>query len=362
MPNVLFIASHRMGRSPSQRFRFEQYFSYLEENGFSCHLSYLINAREDKIFYSEGNWLSKACIILKSFLQRKKEIRSLNQFEIVFVQREAFMLGSVFFEKNIQKSRAKFIFDFDDSIWLNDTSEANKKFEWLKNPSKTAKNISFADLVFAGNEYLASYARAINSNVVVMPTTIDTEEYTPNRIEKEGQDKIVIGWIGSITTIKHFEYALGFLKILKEKYGSRIEFKVVGDPTYTNQSLGIQGIEWSKEKEVELLNEFDIGIMPLPNDEWANGKCACKGLQYMALEIPTVMSPVGVNSSIIQQGENGFLASDDSEWVEVISSLIESPQLRKKVGGNARQTVIEKFSVLSQRENYLRYFRQVLSQ
>ena len=360
MPRVLFIASHRFGRSPSQRFRFEQYFSYLQSNGFDCKLSCLISAEDDKLFYASGNLFRKAFIIWKSFWKRFRELSTLSGYDLIFVQREAFMLGSVFFERSIKKSGAKMIFDFDDSIWLMDTSEANKKFEWLKNPAKTSKNIAFADLVFAGNPYLASYAKKFNKNVVVVPTTIDTEIYIPKPRVVNEYAPVVLGWIGSITTIKHFEYALGFLKSIKSKYGNRVIFKVVGDPSYRNEELGIVGEEWLQDKEVELLNQFDIGIMPLPDDEWAKGKCACKGLQYMALEIPAVMSPVGVNTQIIRHGENGFLANSDEEWIEILSRLIESAELRKKIGIEARKTVETEYSVLSQREYYLRYFRQVL--
>ena len=101
--------------------------------------------------------------------------------------------------------------------------------------------------------------------------------------------------------------------------------------------------------------------MPLPDDEWAKGKCGLKGLSYMACEIPTIMSPVGVNTQIIEHGANGFLASTTQEWVDCISKLIESPELREKMGKAARQTVVEKYSVLSQQENYLKAFTEVLA-
>jgi len=128
---------------------------------------------------------------------------------------------------------------------------------------------------------------------------------------------------------------------------------VIGDGRYRQPELGIQGVDWAAATEVRDLSEFDIGVMPLPDDEWARGKCGLKGLQYMALEIPTVMSPVGVNTEIIEDGRNGFLAAREDEWVEKLANLIESAGLRRELGQAARRTVEERYSVHSQRDRYV---------
>ena len=358
MPRVLFLASHRINRSPSQRYRFEQYLGFLEKNNFHCQLSYIISEKDDRAFYTEGNTFWKFWILLKAIFHRVKDTFRYNKYDIVFVQREAIMIGSSFFEKRIKRSNAKYIFDFDDSIWLMDTSEGNKKYEWLKNPEKTVRNIRYADMVFAGNAYLASYARRCNDKIKIIPTTIDTNFHKP--LPKQS-NKLIIGWIGSHTTIKHFEYALVFLTIIKRKY-PQVEIRVVGDKDYVNETLGIKGIAWSSATEVEMINSFSIGIMPLPNDEWAKGKCGLKGLSYMACEVPTIMSPVGVNTEIIEHSKNGFLASTTNEWIACLSQLIEDAALRECIGKAGRQTVLEKYSVLSQQQNYLNAFKEVLSQ
>lgn len=359
MPKILFVASHRPDRSPAQRFRFEQYLSYLKSNGFDYDFSYLINAEDDKIFYAPGNLHNKLIIFLKSALRRFRDVWNAGDYDLIFVQREAFMTGSSFFEKQFSKSKAKLIFDFDDAIWYHDVSEANKKFGWLKDPSKTGRIIGLSDLVIAGNQYLSDYASGFNNRVIIIPTTIDTDEYKPVQVSKTA-DKIVIGWSGSITTIRHFELAIPFLKLLKEKYGSLIDIRVIGDGNYKNEELGIKGIAWKKEDELKELSAFDIGIMPIPDDDWSKGKCGLKGLQYMALEIATVMSPVGVNSAIIRNGENGFLASTTEQWVKCIGQLIEDASLRKQLGSNARKTVIENYSVESQKDVYLSEFRKLI--
>ncbi|HEY4798469.1 MAG TPA: glycosyltransferase family 4 protein [Bacteroidia bacterium] len=359
MHKILFIGAHRLNRSPSQRFRFEKYFSFLNENGFECTLSALLDKQDDEVFYSEGNIPGKFFVILKSFFKRISDLNTISQYDIIFIQREAFMTGSAFFEKAFRKKKAKIIFDFDDAIWLPNISESNKKFEWLKNPSKTAEIIALADVVIAGNSYLADYAKKYNKNVHIIPTTINTDYHKRKYINQS--DSVCIGWTGSHTTIQHFEYAVTAMKKLKEKYGNKIYFKVIGDEKYINTDLKIQGLKWDLQTEINDLSEIDIGIMPLPDDEWAKGKCGLKGLQYMALEIPCIMSPVGVNSEIIEDGKNGFLAKDETEWVEKLSRLIENPELRKQIGLAARRTVVEKYSVNSQKVKYLNLMKGLLS-
>jgi glycosyltransferase involved in cell wall biosynthesis len=352
MPKILFIAAHRPNRSPSQRFRFEQYIPFLESNGFSCEISHIINEKDDKVLYEGRSFVRKLRLLIRAIFIRWKAIKKVKQSDIVFVQREALMIGSTWFERQVKRSKAKFVFDFDDSIWILDTSEVNKKWEWLKDTSKTKKLIAMADLVIAGNNYLANYALLYNKNVVTVPTTVDTEIFQPN-FSKKNTESVCIGWSGSHTTIKHFKYILPVLKKLKQRYNSKINFLVIGDENFSDEELGIKGQPWKKDNEVELLNTIDIGLMPLPDDQWSEGKCGLKGLTYMALEIPTIMSPVGVNKEIIQHGKNGFLADSENEWFETLSQLIEKPELRKVIGQKGRNTVKEKYSVNANKNIYL---------
>jgi len=354
MKKVLFIASHRPNRAPGQRFRFEQYFDFLAHNGVECHLSYLLSESDDRLFYKQGNFLDKLKIIRSSTVKRKRDLEKLSSYDAVFIFREALMTRSLRFEKAFKKSGLKIIYDFDDAIWIPNVSEANKLFSFAKNPAKTSKIIAMSDVVVAGNEYLKQYALQFNDNVIVIPTTIDTESYKPTH--RKSTEVFTIGWSGSITTIQHFEYALPVLRKIKAKYGDRVRIKVIGDANYFNAELGINGVAWTEPSEIEELSQFDAGIMPLPNDEWAKGKCGLKGLQYMALGIPTIMSPVGVNADIIQHGVNGFLADNESEWIDALELLISNADLRKSVGEAGRITVEEKYSVNANKNSYLKLF------
>lgn len=348
---LLYIAPHRPGRSPGQRFRFEQYTDFLESEGFTITYSFLLNAWDDRHFYQRGNYLLKCWIALKCVIIRLFDVLRAWRYDYVIVYREAHFWGWAIFEKLLSMSRAAMIFDFDDAIWLNDTSESNKNLSWLKSSAKTAKIASLANVVTVGNSFLADYARQSNQNVVIVPTAIDTDAYKyRGAVDSE---LVTIGWIGSTTTLKHFQNAIPALTAIKLKYGNRVNFKVIVDVDYEVPELGLKSTKWRKDTEVEELNKVDIGIMPLPDDRWSCGKCGFKGIQYMALGIATVMSPVGVNTDIIEHGVNGFLASTDNEWVDCLSQLIESVELRQRLGEAARKTIDERYSVRSQQGNLL---------
>lgn len=355
MPKILFLTLHRKDRSPGQRFRHEQYLDHLKDNGFEITYSNMLNADKDKVFYGSGNPLAKIGVGLSAIFKRSKDVFKANKYDYIFVYRDAFFFG-VFFEWLFRRSKAKLIFDFDDSIWLQDENPNQSLFQKLKNPLKTGKIISYCDLIIAGNEYLKEYALQHNSNVTIIPTTIDTEEYSPIEIS-DREKAICVGWSGSFSTIKHFESALEPLKVIKEKYGDKVRFKVIGDGNYKNDELQITGLPWKKDTEIEDLCDIDIGIMPLPDDAWSKGKCGLKGLQYMALEIPTIMSPVGVNSEIIEEGKNGMLASSIEEWVQKLSQLIEDSSLRKQMGEEGRKTVLKDFSVEANKDKWLKAFQ-----
>ncbi len=355
MPKVLILVAHRPNRSPSQRYRFEQYLLFLESKGYSFTWSYLISEKDDSVFYSKGNILKKIQILLNSIFIRLRDVKQFNRFDIIFIQREALFFGSSYFEKKAKQSGKKVIFDFDDAIWIQDTSPGNKKWAWLKKAEKFNESVASASIVIAGNKYLAEQALKYNKNVVVIPTTINTDFHLP-KPELRGKDKIVIGWSGSISTIKHFESIIPVLLKLKDKHKSKIEFKVYGDANYFNSELNIKGKAWSSETEVDELNSFDMGIMPLPADNWTNGKCGLKALSYMACGVPAVLSSVGVNNEIIENNKNGILVSSEAEWFIALDKLIQDELLRKTMGELGRKTILEKYSVNTWREKYLEVF------
>lgn len=343
MTKLLFQALHRPDRSPSQRYRFDQFLPYLEAAGVGVEYSYLISEQADKYFYSSGFYLKKLGLLAKSILTRLNEWRTAKKYDVCLIQRESFMLGTSIFERAMGKN-TRTIFDFDDAIWQTVVSEGNKALSFLKNGRKTEEIIRASSEIWAGNEYLADYARQFNPNIQIIPTVVDTNFYPamPKSYEKE---QICIGWSGSFSTVAHFEHILPALTELKRKYGDKICFKLIGDANYSRPELQLRGTAWQKSTEISELSGIDIGIMPLPDDEWTRGKCGLKSLVYMSSLIPTVVSPVGVNARIVEDNINGLWATTQEEWVEKISLLVENPELRARLAAAARQTIESNYSV-----------------
>ncbi len=357
MPKVLILTLHRPNRSPSQRFRFEQYLDYLKANGFQFEWSFLLGEKEDKAFYVKGNFVGKLGILVNSTLKRLGEILKPADYDLVFVQRECYMLGTAIFEKLFSK-KAKLIFDFDDSIWLQNVSNANKNLAFLKNPKKTDAILKKSSLVFAGNEYLATYARQFSDRVEVIPTTIDTGGYHNEIKQHQEKELVTIGWTGTSTTLKYISLIEPALKELAKT--CKFELSVICDRPPELEIDNVKFVPWKLDSEIEDLLQFDIGIMPLKDNKWAKGKCGFKILQYLSLGIPTVASPVGVNADIIQHEGNGFLASTQEEWTQYLKQLIQSVELRKKMGAQGRNTVESKYSVNAFQEFYLKAFESLL--
>jgi len=359
MLKVLFIAAHRPDRSPSQRYRFEQFAPYWAKHGVQVEYAWIIDEEDDKVFYSPGKILAKARIFKKSLKLRAEHVRRAKDFDLVVLQREALMTGSIRYERAFANSGVPLIYDFDDAIWQMDVSEANRKLKWLKDPGKVPKIIALAHHVIAGNDFLADYARRFNKQVEVIPTVIDTERYVPRATTPRTDGKVVIGWTGSLTSVAHLQLAFPMLRELQTTLGDKVIFRVISDRTLEAPGLNVENVRWNATTEAEDLAGIDIGIMPLPDNEWSRGKCGFKGLQYMGMGKAVVLSRVGVNSTIVQDGVNGFLAATDAEWTEKLSKLIADADLRQRLGQAARKTVEEKYSVIAWRDRYLDLFNEL---
>ena len=236
--------------------------------------------------------------------------------------------------------KRKIIYDFDDALFLSE-------------PWATKISVKFCDTVIVGSHFLKEYAEKYNQRTFLLPTSVYTneQEIVKKRNKKEN---VVIGWIGLPINLRYLRLLIEPLNFLGKKYN--IEFRIVGARSYGDyerysplfskfSGVKLKLIPWSLETEWKELSEFDIGVMPLFNIDFERGKCGFKIIQYMVLGIPPVASNVGENKYIIKEGINGFLCDEENEWIEKLSLLIESEELRIRIGINGRKTVEEKYSL-----------------
>lgn len=357
--SVYGFVPYALGTTPSQRFRIEQWLPYLKSEGIEVRLASFADERLMERMRRSGHLLGKATGLLHAFLQ--SAIRELDswRYDVILVHRAICIAGPAILERLLTAARRPVIYDFDDAIWMLHTSSANRRFGWLKFPGKTAAICRLSTRVVVGNTFLADYARRFNPAVTVIPTSIDTERFRPVPKRREGKP-VIIGWTGSSTSQTHLEM---FAPVLRDFFAKNdAELRVV-----SNRQPDLPGVPhvwrpWTAEKEVEEIGQFDVGIMPMPDDRWSLGKCALKALQYMALGIPAVCSPVGANSEVIQHGENGLLAATAEEWSTSLALLTRDHVLREQLGLAARLSVEDKYSANRCAEQFAQVIRETADQ
>jgi glycosyltransferase involved in cell wall biosynthesis len=354
---ILALVPGLYDTSPSQRYRLEQWEPLLRERGVEITYEPFEDEELHSLVYQRGHTGKKVRLVARGLRRRLSVISKARNYDLVYILREAALLGPPVFEHFIHQQHVPFVFDFDDAIFVSYRSPSNGYLSYLKFASKTKTICRLASHVMVGNPYLAEYARQVNNNVTVIPTTIDTEEYqVPPRKTEPGP--LVIGWTGSHSTVQHLNTLRGALKKLAEKEHFRL--RVVGAPTYECAPIDVEVVKWRSATESQDLSTVDIGVMPLPEDNWSKGKCGLKALQFMALGIPTICSPVGVNRDIIQDNENGFLAASEDEWVDKLSRLFRSAELRRRLGDAGRKTIEQKYSAAVQAPRVYEIFKSVL--
>jgi len=338
MIQVLALVPYPAGRAPGQRYRIEQWAPFLRRQGVHITLSPFLSQRGMEVLYEPENVMVKAWETLRGYRKRLAEALKPTSADVIFVYREAALLGPAWIEW-ILALRRPLVFDFDDAIYLADTSQANAWSRRLKSATKVETLCRVARHVTVGNEFLARYAKDRAREVTVIPSTIDTDVY---QIQPRGRNRVpVIGWTGSVTTVPYLMALAPALRRLREK--REFELRVIG-ANIEIEGLVVSCLPWRAETEPDDIRALDVGLMPLPDDEWSRGKCGMKALQYMALGIPPVVSPVGVNTTIVRDGVNGFYACTEEEWIDRIGLLLEDEPLRSSLGQEARRTVEESYS------------------
>lgn len=355
--DILFLLPYPIGRAPSQRFRVEAFLKELESAGINFTLRCFMTPATWDVLYKGGSFIQKSLGTLMGFLKRFKTVFfEANTYEWIFIHREASPIGPPLFEWYLSKVLGKkIIYDFDDAIWIPNTSNQNRIVSSMKAFWKIRLICKWAHTVVCGNDFLYNFAKVSNArNIVKIPTVVDTtNRYKIQHVHKPG--KAVVGWTGSHSTLKYLDPLVEMLNDLQQEVDFTL--RIIADKQPDLYFKDWEFIPWNATTEIEDLTQIDIGLMPLIADAWSEGKCGFKLIQYLALGIPAVATPVGVNTSIIQVGVNGFLASDNQQWRTLLLKLIKNVELRYQLGSNGRKYIVEHYSIESQKNKFLKLFQ-----
>jgi len=342
-PIRMLVLSPFPEQAAGTRFRITHYLPYLEAHGFDVTVDAFFTSSFFRFLYEKGHYVQKALRFGGLALRRLAAVTRAGRYDLVFIYREAFPVGPPVVERYLASRGSAMVLDFDDAIFLSNTSEANRFAASLKYVRKVSTLVRLSTRVIVGNEYLARYARTHNLAVTVIPTCVDTTRFVP-RSGPRAAGPLVVGWIGSPTTTPYLAGLAGVLET------ARAQHEFVMRVSGAAGSLAFDGVDirddpWSLAREVELFNTCDIGVYPLTDDEWSRGKCGFKAIQFMACGVPVVASRVGVNEEIIQDGVNGFLATTPAEWVEKLGRLLTDGDLRARFAEAGRRTVEARYSL-----------------
>jgi len=335
---LLVLAPSLQNTSPGSRFRIEQWMTFLDRQGFECAYNSFEDEALHRLIYTEGNFARKSWSVVRAFFRRLALVHGIKKYDAVFIYEEASRIGPAIIERLIHAAGVPIIYDFCDPVYMPYKSNRNSYLSYLKFFGKTRTICRLSHHVLVGNPDLANYALRYNPIVTIVPITINMAEYQQREYSPpKDAGSPVIGWTGSHSTIWFLEQAGSMLRELRQRREFRLD--LMGAEQFTLDGVDLRAEPWSPAREVSFLQGCDVGIMPIPDYEWARLRSHLKVRQFMAVGVPCVAPPVGVIAELIQDGVNGFLADTPQEWIEKLTALLDDPDLRRRMGHNARNTI-----------------------
>jgi glycosyltransferase involved in cell wall biosynthesis len=342
---VLALVPYPVGTAPGQRYRIEQWAPYLHEQGIDVQFEPFAGLDLATNLYRSGWYATKSWLMIRAWVRRASTVWRCSDFDVVYIHREAALIGPAWLERLACRRNPHLVFDFDDAIWVPYVSPRNRYFSYLKFPGKTGATCRLAKAVTVGNETLAAFARRYNRSVTVVPSTVSLREYRPRPDPPPGAVPVV-GWTGSHSSVQYLRLVEGPLRTLARR--RRFRLLVIGVENYRLDGVEVECRPWRASTEVQDLWPVDIGIMPLLDDPWTQGKCAMKAIQYHGVGVPAVVSPVGANREVVEHGVCGFHAASEDQWVRALERLLDEPELRRRMGSQGRSRVEVRYSAEAQ--------------
>ena len=332
------------------RIRVYQYLPILKNRGIEYKVLPIIT--KNFSWYGRLHYYLSAC--LSTVFKWLKVVSLSFKYDAILINN---VLLPLHLEKMIKAGNKSIVYDFCDAPYVGYDADyiAGDPVRMLLNRFGkvwVSRMLKISRHVLVGNEQNRQFASQFCQNVTVITGPIDTERYVPRQSKKSDSSNIVIGWIGAPSTTPYLMSLESVFRSLCGSYPSLV-IELIGASELKIEGVPVVIKKWDFESEVNDLQNFDIGIMPLPDNEWTRSKGGYKLLQYMACGIPCVASPVGINADMIQDGANGFLAGNEEEWIEKLSLLIENPDLRRKMGERGRVIAEERYSIPANIQKFL---------
>lgn len=354
---VLAIVPYHLDFCAGQRFRIELWATELEKRGIDVEYLPFTNENLTDVLYEQGKVAKKATLMLSAFAKQLKNTLKATKPDLIFIYREAAIAGPAMIEKIVRRWNVPIVYDIDEPLFVPYKSPTSGHLNKLKFFSKVDELFKMSDAVFAVNKAIADYAGKLNDNVHIVPMTVDLERYKPSDKPRKQNVKPIIAWVGTRTNQPNVELAVPALRKLRKKIDFTL--RIIADDPQDFEGLDVEFIKWTFEDEVTLLQESDIGIVPVMESVWSPWKFFFKTIQFLSLGMPVVGTATGSNLEIIEEGKNGFLVETERDWHDKILLLLENPEMSREFGANARKMVVERFNIEKQFDFVEEQFKQL---
>ena len=328
----------------STRHRFVQYGPYLARHGIDLTLSPLFDDTYLQQRFQNGRGTLRS--VVAAYLRRVRALLSARRWDLAIVHYELFPYLPGMVERVLSWSRLPYVVDYDDATFHMYDEHRLPTVRRLLG-QKLVPTISGARAIMAGSRYLADYAQRFNPRVFVVPTVVDMDRYAVSQPPGSSNGTFTIGWIGSPSTSAYLPLIAPALTRLAAE--GPVKLIATGARPMQIPDVDVEVRSWSEQTEVRDLCEADVGVMPLPDEPWARGKCAFKLIQYMAVGLPTVCSPVGANAEVVTP-ETGLFATGPDEWVTALKALRDDPPLRRRLAAAGHERATAHYSLASQQD------------
>ena len=338
------------------RYRVYKFLPYLKADNIEYRICPPMSNRLFKHLYQSSNPAKKFLFYLLTFIRRGFQILIVCNYDIVFIHQGLTYFGPPVFERIISKLNRNIIFDTDDAHFIR-PSFATGFAARFHDRDRIAKLSKMAKHVIVSVDFLRSYIREYNAHITVIPTSIDLANYTA-KISYSDNPTVVIGWAGSSSGLVYLDLIKDVLKQLARQY--KISFKIISSAFIDIPDVEVIKCRWDLKSEISQLQSLDIGIMPLFQTDFERGKGGFKLIQYMGVGLPVVCTPIGVNTELVRDGDNGFLAKTEKEWFEKLSLLINDADMREKMGKKARTSIKGNYTIESNAQRFIATIKAVV--